>query len=245
MANNSLGEFIKKARERAEYTQQGLAIATEFSLRWIQNVEANTMPSERGLGILATTLRLSPWETDYLYLLARRAAPSVGAPEPPADMPLYLEAVSPNPAAYLDAAWKVEHANSEFERLFQCLWFTPNFAYWHYVGRNTLDIVENWETTSSWVVSQLRYSMAADPDNPAVTEIVDRLMPVKLFAHEWDKHIIPDNPAELPWIVHDLDTGAVITLDMRLWRPAGRNTGTLLLGAIRETSDSSNAPPPK
>lgn len=245
MARNSLGEFIKTARERAEYTQQSLADAGQISIRWVQNIEKSKMPSERVLGILATTLHLSQWETDYLYLLARRAAPPATAQEPPADMSLYLEAVSPNPAAYLDAAWKVEHANSEFERLFKDLWFTPNFAYWHYVGRNTLDIVENWETTSSWVVSQLRYSMAADPDNPAVTEIVDRLTPVKLFVREWEKHIIPTNPAELPWIVHDLDTGAVITLDMRLWRPAGRNTGTLLLGAIRETSDSSTAPPPK
>lgn len=239
MASNSLGQFIKKARERAGYTQQSLADAGPISIRWVQNIEKSTMPSERILGILATTLRLSQWETEYLYLLARRAAPPVSAPEPPAEMPRYLEAMSPNPAAYLDAAWKVEHSNSEFGRLFQGIWFTPNFVYWHYVGRRTLDIVENWETTSSWVVSQLRYSMAADPGNPAVTEIVDRLMPVDLFAYEWDKHIIPADPAELPWIVHDLDTGAVITLDMRLWRPAGRNTGTLLLGAIRETSGPS------
>ncbi|OHU47419.1 hypothetical protein BKG82_27830 [Mycobacteroides chelonae] len=243
MASNSLGEFVKAARDRAGYTQQSLADATlgQISIRWVQNIEKGTLPSERVLGILATTLHLSQWETEYLYLLARRAAPPANAPEPPAEMPLYLEAMSPNPAAYLDAAWKVEHTNNEFTRLFQGLRFTPNFVYWHYVGRRTLDIVENWETTSSWVVSQLRYSMAADPDNPAVTEIVDRLMPVDLFAQEWGKHIIPADPAELPWIVHDLDTGAVITLDMRLWRPAGRNTGTLILGAIRETSGSSNA----
>ncbi|SHV17566.1 transcriptional regulatory protein [Mycobacteroides abscessus subsp. abscessus] len=241
MASNSLGEFVKAARERAGYTQQSLADAGPVSIRWIQNIEKSTMPSERVLGILATTLRLSQWETEYLYLLARRTAPPASAPEPPAEIPLYLEAMSPNPAAYLDAAWKIEHSNSEFERLFLGIWFTPNFVYWHYVGRRTLDIVENWETTSSWVVSQLRYSMAADPDNPAITEIVDRLMPVDLFAHEWEKHIIPADPAELPWIVHDLDTGAVLTLDMRLWRPAGRNTGTLILGAIRETTDPSAA----
>lgn len=242
MAGNVLGEFVKAARQRAGYgTQQSLATATTFSLRWVQSLEAGTAPAETGLKAVAETLKLSRWETNYLYLLARKAAPPVSAPAPPADMPMYLEALSPNPAAYLDAAWKVENANSEFERLFQGLRFTSNFVYWHYVGRRTLDIVENWETTSSWVVSQLRHSMAADPDNPSVNEIVDRLLPVDLFAHEWEKHIIPADPAELPWIVHDLETGAVMTLDMRLWRPAGHNTGTLLLGAIRETSGPSTA----
>lgn len=241
MASNSLGEFIKHARERAGLTQQSLANATEFSIRWVQNLEAGMVPSERGIIIVAKTLELSQWETDYLHLLAHKAPPTVIAAEIPPDLPIYLEAMSPNPAAYLDAAWAVVHMNSEFERLFQGLWFAPNFIYWHYVGRMTLDIVENWETTSSWVVSWLRYNIAAFPDNPAIVEIRDRLMPVKVFAEEWNKHIIPADPAELPWIIHDLETGNVLTLDMRVWRPSGRNTGTLILGAIRETLAPSNA----
>lgn len=249
MAGDSLGKFVKTARERAGLTQQGLADATAdhapdgspFSLRWVQSLEASTVPSERGIKIVAKTLGLSQWETDYLHLLAHKAPPTVIATEIPPDLPIYLEAMSPNPAAYLDAAWAVVHMNSEFERLFQGLWFAPNFIYWHYVGRRTLDIVENWETTSSWVVSWLRYNIAAFPDNPSIVEIRDRLMPVKVFAAEWNKHVIPADPAQLPWIIHDLDTGNVLTLDMRVWRPAGRNTGTLLLGAIRETTEPSDA----
>lgn len=231
---NEFGPFVKTARERHGMTQLGLAQATGFSLRWIQGVESGVPPSARGLKSLAEALQLSQWESGYLHLLVHKPPPVTIMSAPPADISDYLESLNPNPAAFLTPAWTVINANSEFLRLFKGLWISPNFLYWHYIGRRTPEIILDWQSSSDWLIAWLRLNMAITPEDPDLTETIEKLLKVATFVQQWENNVIPADPSARQWTVCDIDNSAVLNIDMRIWR-AGLSSGIMLLGAVRET----------
>lgn len=231
---NEFGSFVKNARERQGMTQMGLAQATGFSLRWIQGVESGIAPSVRGLNSLSEALRLSQWESGYLYLLVHRPPPVTITSAPPADVSDYLQSLNPNPAAFLTPAWTVINANSEFTRLFKGLWISPNFLYWHYIGRRTPEIILDWQSSSDWLMAWLRLNMALTPDDPDLIETIEKLLKVRAFVEQWENNVIPVDPSARQWTVCDVDNGIVLNIDMRVWR-AGLSSSIMLLGSIRET----------
>lgn len=229
---NEFGAFIKSARERHDMTQLGLAHATGFSLRWIQGVESGVPPSARGLRSLAEALQLSQWESGYLHLLVHKPPPVPIMSAPPADISDYLESVNPNPAAFLTPAWTIINANSEFLRLFKGLWISPNFLYWHYIGRRTPEIVLDWQSSSDWLIAWLRLNMAITPDDPDLIESIEKLLKIDTFVHQWENNVIPPDPSACQWTVYDIDNATTLSIDMRVWR-TGLSSGIMLLGAIR------------
>ncbi|WP_078282301.1 helix-turn-helix domain-containing protein [Mycobacteroides franklinii] len=230
---NEFGSFVKNARERQGMTQMGLAQATGFSLRWIQGVESGIAPSVRGLNSLSEALRLSQWESGYLYLLVHRPPPVTITSAPPADVSDYLESLNPNPAAFLTPAWTVINANSEFTRLFKGLWISPNFLYWHYIGRRTPEIILDWQSSSDWLMAWLRLNMALTPDDPDLIETIEKLLKIRAFVEQWESNVIPVDPSARQWTVRDVDNATVLNIDMRVWR-AGLSSSIMLLGSIRE-----------
>lgn len=63
------------------------------------------------------------------------------------------------------------------------------------------------------------------------------MRPVTEFARQWDRNVIPADPASLPWTVYDIDNDVVKLFDMRVWRP-GQSSDFMLLGVTRETADA-------
>lgn len=181
---------------------------------------------------LADALKLSDWETHYLF-----AASGVMLPDPMLDdaeaMRTYIDALlQPNPALVLDVSWRIAAYNREWQRLFKGVWLTPSMHQWLYVSTTSRSIVRNWDEVSQWCVGWLRYGMAVDPDT--VAPVVRMLMSITVFRREWQAQVIPVDPATRPWIVHDRDNGCESTIDMQVWR-ASPMPGALLLGAILDT----------
>ncbi|WP_074327587.1 helix-turn-helix domain-containing protein [Mycobacteroides abscessus] len=236
LPGNDLGSFVRAARTRGAISQRDLATLTGYSASWVRQVEANShTPPESALAAIARALGLSSWETHYLHALGGKMVGTVGLEIP--DVSDYLEALNPHPAAYLTAGWTVEHANSEFKRLFKGLWISPNFLNWHYVGRQTPDIVLDWQSSSDWLISWLKFNLALSPEDPDLTYVLRKMAPINDFARHWERNTIPADPASRPWTVRDLDNESVLRIDMRVWR-AGQSSDLMLLGVIRGTADA-------
>ncbi|WP_234715426.1 hypothetical protein [Mycobacteroides immunogenum] len=150
---------------------------------------------------------------------------------PMPDIRRYIQAVNPHPAAWMSAGWTVEEANDEFMRLFKGVWITPNLVHWHYHSTKALDVIQNWDETSEWCVGLLRFGLAAAPSDLGLQSVVRSLMPIKVFKRQWDSQIIPIDPATRPWVLRDLDTEDIVTVDMRAWR-SSMHDGVLLFGAV-------------
>lgn len=223
---NYLAALVKGVRERAGMTQRGLADAMGYSEALIQKIELGTrMPGLKVLAALAGVLELSSWESRYLHLLGGRTMQDSGTPPP--NIEGYLESLMPHPAAWITPGWTIVHANSKFEHLFPGLWMTPNFIHWHYHSVKSRKVIENWEQTSEWCVGWLRWSLAANPDDPALKRIVNSLMPISVFQQQWQQPI-PIDPDTRAWVIND-SVGAVQILDMRTWHNP-QSSGSLLLG---------------
>ncbi|BAX98907.1 transcriptional regulator [Mycobacteroides stephanolepidis] len=244
VAGNDLGSFLRAARARSGITRRQLGARAGYSESWIRQVETNTHhPPETALTPIAQALGLSSWETHYLFALGGKMAGTAGLEIP--DVSDYLEALNPHPAAYLSAGWTVQHANSEFERLFKGLWISPNFVNWHYVGRRTPDILLDYQSSSDWLISWLKFNLALTPEDPDLTYVLHKMAPINDFARHWERNTIPADPASRPWLVRDLDNESVLRVNMRVWR-AGQSSDLMLLGVIQETvGDSTNGPRPE
>ncbi len=203
---------------------------------WMRQVEANShTPPATALTAIAQALRLSSWETHYLYALGGKMTAETAMPI--SDIRRYLQAVNPHPAAWMSAAWTVEEANDEFMRLFKGVWITPNLVHWHYHSTKALDVIQNWDETSEWCVGLLRFGLAAAPTDLGLQSVVRSLMPIKVFKRQWDSLIIPIDPATRPWVLRDLDTADIVTVDMRAWR-SSMHDGVLLFGAVTDRQAS-------
>lgn len=222
--------FVRAARLRAALSGPELAEKMGYSPAWIYRIETGrAVPSVKVLDALAAALSLSAWESRYLFALARKVMPEEGeatdAPQQP-----FLDALDPNPAAWMNTSWTIMRSNAEFRRLFHGVQLQPNLIFWHYVAVNAREIIVNWEETSQWCVGWLRFGLGAGV--PGVAKMVQTMLPAKVFRAQWEAQVIPIDPATRPWIVRDLGAGRELTLDMRAWRPAGQQPGVLLVGAV-------------
>ncbi|WP_230870808.1 helix-turn-helix domain-containing protein [Mycobacterium canetti] len=227
---STLGGFVRAARIRAALSGPELAEKMGYSPAWLYRIEkGRAVPSAKVLEALATALCLSPWESRYLFALAGKVRPQT---DQLTDAPsqAFLDALHPNPAAWMDTSWTIVRANAEFQRLFRGAWLQPNLIFWHYVAVTAREIIVNWEVTSQWCVGWLRFGLGAGV--PGVAEMVATMLPARVFREQWEAQVIPVDPSTRPWIVRDLDNGCELTLDMRAWRPAGQQPGLLLLGAV-------------
>jgi hypothetical protein len=78
--------------------------------------------------------------------------------------------------------------------------------------------------------------MAVTPEDPDLTETIEKLLKVGTFVQQWENNVIPADPSARQWTVCDIDNSAVLNIDMRIWR-AGLSSGIMLLGAVRESVD--------
>lgn len=220
---------MRAVRDRAQMSQRQLAQRTGYTVGQIQHFEAGRRTATgNGLDSLTRALNLSSWEIQYLYALGGRvSAESTGV----VDIASYLQAIEPHPAAWMDAGWTVQESNEAFRRLFPGLWMTPNLVHWHYHSVKARDVIQNWNETSEWCVGLLRFGIAAAPKDPGLQEVISSLMPIRAFRTQWDAQIIPVDPATRPWILRDLESRELLTVDMRAWHTRS-TSGMLLFGAV-------------
>ncbi|QSM04057.1 transcriptional regulatory protein [Mycobacteroides abscessus subsp. bolletii] len=218
----SLGRYVRDSRRRRGMTREQLAAAAQYSVRWVASIESDQAdnPSEKVLLALTEALSLTAWECQYMYLLARRVPPKMPVSSS-LNLDRFVDYPSPHLVAHVGRDWSIKHANPEFRRLFKGLWLAPNLLQWHYVSVRALDIVLDWESSSDWLVSWIRFSLAASPDDPGLTDMVSRLLRIDLFRDQWERVSVPVDPATRTWRMRDLDHGVDLEVDMWTWLPAG------------------------
>lgn len=235
MPTTTLGGFVRAARLRAGMSGKELADRLGYSLAWVYKVEkGRAQPSLRLLSEMPAALGLSSWETRYLYVLGGRMTPIAGLEDE--SVQSYLDALLPNPAAWLTSAWTAKEYNAEFGRIFKGIALVPNLIHWHFASVKARDVIVDWTATSEWCVGWLRFGVALDPSDAMLARTVQSLMPMRAFRAQWDAQVIPVDPGTRPWVVRDLDERRELTLDMRAWRNTYR-PGVLLLGAVTRSKE--------
>ncbi len=210
-------------------SQRRLASLTGYTVAQIQHFESGRRRlSSDSAELIAQHLHMTPRETQYFHALGGWVHAKSALP---AGIAEYLQGIEPHPAAWMNAAWKVEEQNGAFQRLFPLGGTNLNLIHWHYHSPLAREIIQNWEETSSWCVGLLRFSIAITPDDPGLCALLDSLMLLKEFRSQWDAQIIPVDPATRPWILRDTENGDVISVNLRAWHTRS-NAGMLLLGVV-------------
>lgn len=225
-----LGDFVRAARQRVNLSARELAEKINHSATWVYRIENGDRsdPHQSDLAAIAGACNLTPWETRYLYLLADAWPPAEGF----GDQPLgeYLERIE-QPTAWI-AHGGQSYFNAEFRRLFRDVEDYRDMTHWHYAHPDARRIVINWEEIADWWVATGKLRMAADRNNPAITNSLDANLAAPDFRARWERQVIPLDPSNRIWHIRDSDTGELLALDMRLWRHPYR-TGAMLAGFVR------------
>lgn len=226
---NSQGQFLRAVRDRAQMSQRRLASLTGYTVAQIQHYESGRRRlSSDSAELIAQHLRMTPRETQYFHALGGWVHAKSALP---AGIAEYLRGIEPHPAAWMDAAWKVEEHNEAFHRLLPLSNGHPNLIHWHYHSPAAREIIQNWDETSQWCVGLLRFSIAITPEDPGLRELLDSLMSLEEFRIQWASQIIPIDPATRPWVLRDVQNGDVVTVNLRAWHTRS-NAGMLLLGVV-------------
>ncbi|WP_165590336.1 MULTISPECIES: helix-turn-helix transcriptional regulator [unclassified Mycobacteroides] len=226
---NSQGQFLRAVRDRAQMSQRRLASLTGYTVAQIQHYESGRRRlSSDSAELIARQLNMTPRETQYFHALGGWVHAKSALP---AGIAEYLRGIEPHPAAWMDAAWKVEEHNEAFHRLLPLSNGHPNLIHWHYHSPAAREIIQNWDETSQWCVGLLRFSIAITPEDPGLRELLDSLMSLAEFRTQWASQIIPIDPATRPWVLRDVENGDVVTVNLRAWHTRS-NAGMLLLGVV-------------
>ncbi|MEU6749713.1 helix-turn-helix transcriptional regulator [Spirillospora sp. NPDC046719] len=174
-------------------------VSIDYYIRLEQGKETN--PSPAVLDALARALRLDAEEQAHLLALADHAAGRV----PPARSPVperpvvrtgvlrMLEQLRPCPAYVLSRTSDILAANPEGLALFAGMdeWpperrNTIRYVFLHPAARSLL---ADWDKAASTSAAQLRSLTATDPDDPALTALIDELNGADPeFAALWKRH---------------------------------------------------------
>lgn len=167
----------------AGLTQEDLATLTGYSPSTISDLELGKLPnpSPELLESVATALRMPPDERRFLWQLASGHPPPVSAYETGAfpELNRLVDILHPHPAFIADAVFRV-CANNEAT----AEWFGDfgggeeqlNFAVWFFCHPHAAHVfVRPQHDLASRILSRLRGALAQFPNDPAVTDVVDRI----------------------------------------------------------------------
>jgi transcriptional regulator with XRE-family HTH domain len=171
-------------------------VSVDYYIRLEQGKETN--PSSAVLGALASALRLDDDARAHLFALADHVARRRPVRHQPArtvspNLRLLLENLRPCPALVLSRTSDVLAANPEGLALYHGL------AAWPSARRNTIRymfrhpdapaLFGDWRASTAGAVADLRTVLAADPDAPDVSELVEELSAaIPEFAALWERH---------------------------------------------------------
>lgn len=144
------------------------------------------------LDALARTLRLDPVEHRYLRELAghpEAPTPADGPAECPAALVTVMRLVEPAPAYALGPTWDLLAWNRAFAKLFppiETLTAGDRNLVWLMFGNADARAVNGeWESEARQTLSQFRAEVTPRGEDPAVSDLVDRLLAASDEFREW------------------------------------------------------------
>jgi transcriptional regulator with XRE-family HTH domain len=218
-----LAAFIRTRRARLQPADVGLpdrsrrrtpglrreevAELANISVSWYTLLEQghDVHPSPQVLERLAQTFKLSPSETQHLFLLARQEFPatlSVEAQQVTPALQRVVDALSTHPAFVIGPRWDALIWNRVANILFQFDEPYPPHALnvvWRFFMRSALRQIDlDWEAQAKNLIAQFRADYARYPGDASFQTLVEDLQRVSpQFSQWWEQHDVrglPDGP---------------------------------------------------
>jgi transcriptional regulator with XRE-family HTH domain len=207
-----LGEFLRSRRARVDPAAAGfpvsdrrraaglrreeLAALAGVAVSWLAKLEQGRAHavSPEVLGALARGLGLDADERSHLFALAgvRADRPEGPAPRVTPALRTLLVALEPNPAYLLDRAWNIVAWNDAEAELFPGLGRhdgPPNLLELVFHDDELARLMADHDDECVRLVAQLRPHRADWPDDPELTDVVERLVASSpRFADLWLAH---------------------------------------------------------
>ncbi len=217
-------------RRTAGLRREEVALLAGVSVSWYTWLEQGRPinASDDVLAALARTLRLDPVEHDYLRALAghphRRAIDPAHDAAPDALQRL-LDALEPCPAYVLGPRWDFLAWNDAQRRLHPPIDSLPveqrNLVWLLFADPDVRALVDDWEHEARHVLSQFRAETTPIRDDPAVRDLIARLLAASPeFAAWWPRHDVAGFERRTRTFLHP--TAGVLRFEHQQLVPAGQ-----------------------
>lgn len=174
--------------------REEVALLAGVSISWYTWLEQGrpVNASREVLDALARALRLDEVGREHLHALTRQpdqqVLPAAGISAPTGVMAL-LEALEPAPAYVLGPRWEIVAWNRAEARLYPPFDTLPaerrNLLWVMFAGPGIRELLGDWEAEARRTLSQFRAETAPYRDDPALVELVDRLIRESPTMAEW------------------------------------------------------------
>lgn len=212
MRASELGDFLRSRRDKVDPATVGfpsgerrrssglrreeLSSLAGVAVSWLTKLEQGRARavSPDVLDALAHALRLDAAERSHLFALAGLRAEHRAPPGPRVTPALraLLSALEPNPAYLLDRAWNIVAWNHAEADLFPSLAryeSTPNLIEMVFLDNELADLMADHDAECVRLVAQLRAHRTDWPDDPELTDMLERLVRASgRFAELWRAH---------------------------------------------------------
>lgn len=252
---DSLGEFVRMLRvsNRRVHLRVGMRgnrevgmsreeVATQagLSVSYLEKIEQGRKSSisQNSLANLMSALGANDDQRQYAYLLAGvptvpQAATSPQENRPDAIGRDYVDSLVPHLAGYVDLAWNVLYANSEYKRIFSGIEETGNVLVWLLEDKVAKEVMLDWEEEAQLTVSWARSLVVLHGMKKQYQGVMQRLDQNEDFNRMWN---IQDpaigRPAPFQRI-RDLDSGEKFSLHVELWSPPQISAGLQMYLGVR------------
>lgn len=199
-------------------------------------------PSAQVVAALARVLQLSDLERDELYGAAGLAAPTPGLVprHVPGSVQRLLARLPDVAIGVFDACWTLLTANASWAALLGPVDPGRNLVVQQFTGTG-VRVVRGAEDEMRFqrsLVSDLRRVLIRYPEDPAVTDLVDRLLAVSAtFAELWAEATIVEHRSEPKTFVHPLV--GHLTVDCDVFTAAGTDLRIVAYTAVPGSEDAS------
>ncbi|WP_226353117.1 helix-turn-helix domain-containing protein [Pseudonocardia sp. ICBG601] len=224
-----LGRFLRQLRERSlngcrragGMSRMELATLTGHGAGYIAKLEqgGQATPSPAVVDALADALGCSPGQRQHLHDL-RDYRPGEGdRPVTPCVITdqnrIYVDTLTPALAGFVDDAWNVLYANSEYRRVYRRI-ADPDIAnvlLWFFFVPESRHIMVEWEQEALLTVSWTRALMVRNHlGGDQFTTLLDQLSHSTEFQKMWNSGDVALGRHKAEMLVRDLDSGKVLNL---------------------------------
>jgi transcriptional regulator with XRE-family HTH domain len=219
----SLGAYLRHLRTARKINRATLAAGAGVSESYVTKLEQNrqvpTLAVLDQLGAQVTEVEAEREHLRDLRLYPRLDpnAPMMADIVITESMKAYVDKQVPQVSGWVDRAWGVWYANSEYRRLFRDIEECGNVLTWFFEGPQAKKVMVEWDMEARLTVAWLRALMVRGPEDPAYAKVLSDLSGNREFAQMWqakELFMARHHPSMRVW---DLDHGREVTLTAQVF----------------------------
>lgn len=212
-----------EARKHGPLSRTDLAARAGIGVGYVIKLEQGVAlnPSLEVVDNLAEALGADGLERQHLHDLAAYHQATALAPKGMDDdheitdmMRAYVDHLAPHLACFVDDAWNVLHANSEYTRIYRNIDKDDdgNVLTWFFGEPEAQRVMVDWETEARLTVAWLRALMVRQPGSRLFEPLLRRLSASPDFVRMWEMQEILMGRHTPYMYVKDLDSNEAIML---------------------------------